>query len=349
MVSLVKESSIIAGFLGAKTDKQKKSTHNLLEKMVYYRREVDFNFTIKNKIITSQFNLFREGFYKEHIYHTRRSILHGAAHLKGTETIVVLGPGEIEPLKELLEKCHQLILIGFDGQYLNDKAKELNSKKVKVMIADFSGGLCEAAQALINKTEQNLSKDIMTARHNFYKDFFDLYENFKHYDSCLKIQADYVISSLVSSQLLSPLDGVIVEFAERVLGLFVDNLPRESEYGSRYRLLRVRLESSLLEKHMRDLQSWVKPRGRIFFSDTTVLRTMAPTTSKPSLEVAIEKEFLSEIEHHFSIIEKRQWKWFCMPLSGTGYDIQAYLMTVKQNHSSDCFKVPSWHISPTMM
>lgn len=338
MVSLIRESSYISGLL----DKPEKTVHKLLEKIVWCRGEINANLTRDNDGIRELFDTYKDTLFKSHISNTRSLMWSGAAHFSGTETIVVVGPGLIEPLKKLEKQCKKLILIDYDQRSLALIASQLDTRKVHIIPADLSGGLCEAAQAFIEKTKQNMSKEKITKH---LEELCTFYITFIPKSNSINIEADYVISSLVCDQLFRKVHDAVAQFFEGVLDVPLQRDRQMDEHNIlAYKTASYKLQRKLNEMHIRDLQAWVKPQGSIFFADTVSLRMMYPMTRECSYyptpiwdtNMLLAEGLLEEVEQYFTINKKEKWTWLSDPNSKVGFDVQAYIMQRKSPNLFNC-------------
>jgi hypothetical protein len=205
---------------------------------------------------------------QDHRTNTQKLILSQTAHLNPKSSIVmVIGaqPG-IEPLKELLAQCKELWLLDFDQDTLDLNFKALgSSKKVKTKLIDLSAVSEELAafktkqEVLPCKTEEDFilqAKALIKQCHakiESRKLGFGLLPDGQH--------ADYVISSLVSSQLSILLRDELRLIAKKIFGKKLNSFfAREISDCC----------DAMIKKHAEDLRHWAGKKGAIYFADTPV-------------------------------------------------------------------------------
>lgn len=342
MVSLVKEVNYIADYLGAPKNEVRIALAGLLKSMVYCRGTVSSYNIDMNRRIKQAFNIYKDTLFKPHIDNSRNLIMHAAAQFPSGKTVVVLGPGLIEPLQKLLLNCGKLILIDNDPLSLAFIAKQLDSPKVETRTMDLSGGFCEAGEAFMEKMQKKESHEKGSSRKNFYLELFQVYNAFRPESCPIDIQADYVISSLVSSQLSVMVTRLISSFAEKDLRIGMGKIYEMDERNSvTHEKLGLQLLHLMLERHINDLQSMTKPNGKIYFSDTVTKTEVYPKTDVLSEQRVIPEAFFDALENHFVISLKREWLWFNNPHldNGDGFRVHAYVMSLKERTT---FAVSGW-------
>ncbi len=211
-----------------------------------------------------------------HVLQTQQSILEGSAHLNPESSIVVVVGAQfyddkfVEPLPQLLEKCKKLILIDIDPVTLGKLHAMLgNNPKVFTVVLDLTCTL-EDLQAF----NRDFSKSSQLV---FFAGLVDFLNKVAE-DTEKRVaglpgvlgegeSADYVISSLVASQLSRKLiEGLLFLFLKK----FGFNISPVTTPQLKDTLNKARDESShaLATKHAKDLCAWAGEKGRVYLADT---------------------------------------------------------------------------------
>lgn len=253
-------------YCGAECQKKDWKTH----KLVCIDSNLTKPYTVENQKIRAGFS---NG--NEHVAKTQELILKGAAHLNPEKSVVVVcgaqyyNGGFVEPLPQLLEKCKKLVLVDVDPTTLNELHTLLgNSPKVSKVALDLSASL---------KNIPNFRKETAEITNpDLYIDKIIEFLNNATLERAAGLPgvleegetADYVISSLVSSQLA-------IRLKELLFSLYAEKFKSPIQFklmtpAITNKLLPVfaKLSTQLPAKHAEDLAVWAGEKGRIYLSDT---------------------------------------------------------------------------------
>jgi len=258
------------------------------------------------------------GDYANHISNSRTLMERGARRLPEHGRIVVLGGGLIEPWKQLYASCQELLLVDCDLATLQAVAAHLPREKVTSLQMDLSGGVCAEADHFVENAfrQQYSPEKFLAEMHLFYNraspkelDFNGIFNN-----------ADYVVSSLVASQLSI---NVIRYFDWAFNQLFTFSL--ESYLNSKNSAIiqesikyRNRFMDKLFNKHIADLSHLARAEATVYFADTT---------SKPTEDLSIiSSDSIAHLSQYFAIEEQQKWLWYYQTRQSPPYCVEAFLM-----------------------
>jgi hypothetical protein len=206
-----------------------------------------------------------------HVLQTRGQILRGSDHLnRETSTVVVCGAQFfddkfVEPLPELLEKCKKMILLDVDPATLEKLHQMLGSSaKVSTMVMDFTFALKDLP-AFYKESSKSSPQQFLFNMCNFLAKVTLKTGN---REPGLSVEsADYVISSLVGSQLALCLKkNILSHFAKKFgqshnayMGPLLENRSGEEL---------TKCVHALVIKHVEDLCATAGQEGRIYFADS---------------------------------------------------------------------------------
>ncbi len=281
--------------------------------------------------------VIRDGFERNkhhnsrHIAKSRQLMLANAQHLKGEGTIVILGAGPLEPLRELIRRCSELILIDYDLTMPLEVTRQLDfyeQQKVTILNADLTGGLCKQIDALFVRAYTNGLGVCQV-----HEEIIDLLNDFTPQKLFARIDADYVISSLVASQL----PAFCVEYTDEKLDELASlwqgstfQIPTEQK--EKYRKAFDRLAKALFKNHIEDIAALVKPSGKAYFGDTFNAIEYVGLTDRQQLVKPKSGFYLAELETalttsaHFKVTKLKKWTWFSAPQRNKAFNVQAYVL-----------------------
>ena len=170
-------------------------------------------FTKMAQMVQSDFSRYRSSHYAFHIEKTRHLITQGAENLTKKSRVIVLGPGEIEPLNKLTKMFNEVALV----DYVQESIEELSSglgKKVRTIKFDLSRGLVDQAKNFIVHTrERNLEKSLFVQEACLF--LTSLNPNGLPLERVLG-SADYVVSSFIITQLANQVTLYIEQRLEKL-------------------------------------------------------------------------------------------------------------------------------------
>lgn len=266
---------------------------------------------------------------KEHIAKTQEAILAGAGHLNPeTSTVVVCGAqfydgGFVEPLPQLLEKCKKLVLVDVDPVSLDELHRRLGSSpKVTKAVLDLSDSLKN-----IPKFREETAP--MTDPNAFADKIADFFQKTtketiirEGFPAVLEERetADYVISSLVSSQLAVRLKALLFsiyqdKFGESMQQRLMDP-SNEDRILPAYELMATYMPS----KHAFDLSKLAGAKGRIYLSDT-----MGAFGGEITLVPPKAQHFIHKIMKPAGGGEPITWQWKYKVSILEEYEVKAFL------------------------
>lgn len=271
----------------------------------------------ENGSIREIFELGGKTFFADHVKKTRGLINFGASGLNGR--LIVFGPGLIEPLEELSKKFEEVVLVDYDKKSLELASKRLSCKKVICHKFDLNGELYKNLDALFEKTIVEKSDFSV-----FHTRLESILNNFKVKDSNIsKIlgKADYVISSLVASQLILLVRELFDNFIKFQFDLQLDTFESQKFYHNFAPISHMR--------HLNDLMDTLKPGGKIYFADTITHKYLIPYVGEDRRFIYIEKKFLDEIRKNHEVVKENNWHWLSIPETGLGWEVQGFVLKKK--------------------
>lgn len=276
-----------------------------------------------------------EDHYLPHINRSREMILSQAERLNKTSKVVVMGPGALEPLAEIADRCGELILVNYDETALQHLSRNLSRSNVKVKKMEFTAGLYERMEEFMRlAVKENWSAE------QFFKvivSFFATYRPTTLLEDPVLKDVDYVISSLVASQFTIFTDKALVQFFEKQFHItfeyFLSNLSESERVG--YGQAEQGLSNHLFVHYAKSLGTVIKPTGRIYLSDTiSVVQSIADYALRGLVQVIkpmLDGSNLIKIEEHYHVLESKKWQWLARPSTAMSYEVLGYLLEKKHN------------------
>lgn len=293
-------------------------------------------FARNNEIIRKRFIKF-EGEFPDiskdynHIAQTQEFILEGAKHLNPEKSIIVVCGAQffnnkyVDPLPELLNKCKKLILIDIDTTTLNKLKEMLNSPKVVTVTMDLSNSyhdliLFEKEMESQNRTPSEFFDQFFSI---FEKAMKDKHETMRNIEGALQKneRADYVVSSLVGSQLALELQGSVTFAFEKIFKTKADSfLTSHSNYEDKFVDYVRKGIIEITKSHLKDLFIWAGSSGCVYFSDTF---------SQPNytlIDIGEIRKFLNSVKEKEKTIQERNWHWIRDKSKDDTYFVHAFLI-----------------------
>lgn len=212
----------------------------------------------------------------DHAFNTRKAILQTSTRLDPNESIVLVFGAQffngkfVEPLPELLNRCKKMILVDVDLNSLNELKALLNSPKVIIKQKDLTNSfdsLVEFEKSLSEKPTQaefieksvKLVNKITKETINRAAGISEVLEKDE--------KADYVISSLVASQLAVNFKDLLFSLFENI---FKVNLKQLLMKGSFKEIIQPfeEIYQATISKHTEDVSVCTKLKGKIYLADT---------------------------------------------------------------------------------
>ncbi len=211
-----------------------------------------------------------------HVLKTQRSILDGSSHLNSDTSVVVVCGAQfyddkfVEPLPQLLEKCKKLILLDVDPVTLEKLHKMFgSSSKVSTVVLDLTCALKDLPA--FNKASSKASpQEFISNILNFLEKVTE--ETEKRAEGLSGVlgetaSADYVISSLVASQLSIRLKEALFTLFSKKFGSHISSAMTPQLEVKISKVLKQNIQT-LTIKHAKDLCALAGKAGRVYFADS---------------------------------------------------------------------------------
>lgn len=290
-------------------------------------------FKIQNEIIFSSFDSNRVD-YQSHIEQSRAMMMYGAKTLNPNSKVVVIGPGPLEPLADLVKRCGELILVNNDETALKQLADRLPKEKVSSRMKELTEGLYARMEELFERAidEKWNAPQVIDAMVTFFNEYRpkNLLE-----DDYLK-DADYVVSAQIGTQFTVMAENRLGAFFKDTLKMslieYMRSVPENvlENYGKTVDELR----DYLYVEYAQSLAKMVKPTGTIFFSDTEK-KLKFFDAGVPGVVGAISTPMINlantaKIKGHYQVLAQKEWIWSYSPKHNISYNVGAYLFKPKQ-------------------
>lgn len=208
---------------------------------------------------------FASGYPKGHQSHFDRNkvnILSWAEGLKGKALVVGIGNGMDIPLLKLASQFEQVTVLDIDVYAMKvaiAKLPEHLQKKIKLVQGDVTGVLLQVAHAM-----QFLPASLSLGDH------FDLIGAFldralQNAQPCsLEEKYDFVVSSMLTSQLASCIDAYIASELRKKFVVVTEETCKSHSYVYSLKKLHVHL----CTQHLEHLHAWTAGKGKVYYADT---------------------------------------------------------------------------------
>lgn len=250
----------------------------------------------------------------DHPFNTRKAILQSSSHLDPNESIILIFGAQffngkfVEPLPELLGRCKKMILVDADINSLNQIKEILNSPKVVTKQKDLSNSfdsLIEFEKSLSEKPTQaefieksvKLVNKVTKETLNRAAGISEVLEKDE--------KADYVISSLVGSQLAVIFKEVLCSFFENIFKVNLKQLLMKGKFKE-IMLPFEEAHQAVISKHAEDLSSCTKFKGKIYLADTISVNNASLKMNK------LFETILNKVSKDAKLFQG-QWKWVKSP------------------------------------
>lgn len=291
--------------------------------------------------------------FADHIATSRDLILQGAHGLKGH--VMILGPGAMEPIDQLLEIFQEVTLVDFDPQSLEWFAKKYKGR-VKTICLDLTGGIIKKVDLLFQElAEEERSLNLDPNKKYFFLDGYSAIQTNNDYERLLPIakriqkfyaevvqqpldiskslpKADYMISSLVSSMLGNQVRLHVESRFKQLYKEPIEFLQKMFDTYTLYNEFRPYDEAAktfttaLAVKHIQDLPNLVRPGGRVYYADTMEKGFFEQTGNKRHYyndhqrqPVIVGYSRLIELcQKLFRILFHKNWDWDAAPAGKYG-------------------------------
>lgn len=290
-------------------------------------------FKIQNGIIFSSFDYNRE-YYQCHMDQSRTMMMEGAKTLNPKSKVVVIGPGPLEPLADLVNRCGQLILVNNDETSLKQLADRLPKEKVTMRMKELTEGLYARMEELLDRAidEKWSPQQVIDAVIVFFNEYRpkNLLE-----DDYLK-DADYVVSAQIGTQFTVMAEYRLTAFFNETFKIslmaYIKGLSEDvlNNYAKAVNELR----DYLYVEYAQSLSKMIKPTGTIFFSDTEKKLTIRDVGVPGVVSMVTTPMFnianTAKIQGHYQELDQRAWMWYYFPQGHEGYIVNAFLFKPKQ-------------------
>lgn len=254
-----------------------------------------------------------KGFYKEHIESSHMSILDGCKDMKGHVLIVGIGNGTDIPLEKLCMQFDKVTIQDIVGEAMERAIKNLPGHlkgKVEIIEGDLTGCVADLTTFLSTHDKLPLPQ------------FMESVSLFLHSLTPKRLDAlptrsfDYVVSSLVASELYMIMQLVIIDFIQKTYNCPFESCPNFEAYTAAFSAFCGRS----YRNHFQDLSTWVKTSGYVYYSDTIRQQNLvrkAPDATPEYLGEPIEKVTKESLDglDFFENESKRyqEWGWYAFP------------------------------------
>lgn len=265
---------------------------------VYSAKTADFGITYSDMYerYKKQFVQFqKEATFAQHISTSREMMEKGMKGLKGSA--VIFGPGLLEPMQQFVKTFDKVTLAGNILLQIHSLIGQPAPKNVTLKYVDLTGELREVLEKMMPEISKKASKDLFTTR------ITKLFQMWKPQDLNLEGQvgqADYVVSSLIGTQILGDLRMCIENYFEQQLGWPLSKWKDVETYNKASLDLSKRFQL----QHIRNLHQLVKDQGRVYYSDT-----IFEVVNGQKLGMVPGNEIGVLISKLFDVVEERQWEW----------------------------------------
>jgi hypothetical protein len=334
------------------TPKQQETTHVALQKMnlnasnMKKKISTDFvkRYTDENAIIRQSFTKYDTQIqskalnqippqlrpFKSQAYHhaflTQEFILKGGKHLDPQKSVVLVCGAQcydgkfVEPLPELLLKCKKMILIDIDPDTLQQLSSVLKSPKVSTMTLDLTNSLSDL-ESFEKEVRQNqfTPSQFINKMQLWIEKLIDDTQSRTAGLGALESEesADYVISSLVGSQLFTKVKMQFFHLFEEQFHAPISSVINPSQW---FNLINTGMEA-LINKHIDDLLAWAGVSGIVYFADSITLKHQ--NLSVPIVSSSCVEKIELHLKEKREKVEERNWHW--MENLNSIYDVKALL------------------------
>lgn len=303
-------------------------------------------YTDENEGIRSQFSSYDKGFINHqiknlkhsknnHVLQTQKMILDGSKHLDPNKSIVIVCGAQfyknnnenkfIEPLPQLLERCKKLILVDVDPVTLENLHKMLGSStKVSTVVLDLTCSL-KHLHTFYEEASQSTKREFRNKIFTFLKKVSEDTTNRAAGLAGILVgeeSADYVISSLVASQLSIRLKEALFNLYQKKFVNHISEVISEIEEKTMWEHIS---EASHLfvMKHVEDLCAWAGTNGSVYFADSVNLFQNGQKLCLVTQEtIKCLSDVLRKRKEIPNSLATRQWQWVAN--ERYHYDINAW-------------------------
>jgi len=276
--------------------------------------------------------------YLEHVENSKRYILEGAQGLKGTALLLGLGNAMeygMEGLAALAEQFDHLIAVDLDVETMRSTLERLDeyrlsqgkgplSQKFELKGDDLSHALVKFAK----RTDDivHVADSVAATKEPFHTLMGEIRKDIETVPGP-NYQVQYTVSSLVMSQLAALMQEYYVHAMEMKFG--PGNAPLDESWNA--------LREVTQFRHVKDINSWTAPGGRIYFADT-ISETETVRDSRGRVVPADAPIPMVIYELQLNMSERSQsshvWQWSRKPDKGTGqrgweYSVWQFLLERK--------------------
>jgi hypothetical protein len=248
-----------------------------------------------------------------HILQTQRAVLEGSGHLNPDTSVVVVCGAQfyedkfVEPLPQLLEKCKKLILVDIDPVTLQKLHTMLgSSSKVSTVVLDLTCALKDIPA--FNKDSSKLSpQEFIASLFNFLEKVTkDTEKRAAGLAGVLgeAASADYVISSLVASELSVRLKAALFSLFSKKFGSDMCSSMTSQLYDRGNEVVKQSTHVLTL-KHAEDLCAWAGEAGRVYFADTYKFNNNTLITEKTISDL----RHILDKKKGTNKLTKNEWHW----------------------------------------
>lgn len=246
-----------------------------------------------------------------HPLKTREFILEGCKHLDPQKSVVLVCGAQyydgnyVEPLPELLAKCKRLILVDVDQSTLDQLKERLNSQKITIISQDLS---CtnERLESFRREVEQHQYRHDEFYRHaaRFVTELIADIEAMPPGIAGILAEgesADYVVSSLVASQLPAKINKYLFRVISACYKYDMEEFSGHAQIKDLEELLS-QLNRVMVKKHLSDLFACAGQHGGVYFADTFKLNNTL--VIHPDVQEDLRKTFSQRVHG-----KTGNWHW----------------------------------------
>jgi hypothetical protein len=267
---------------------------------------------LKKANLPKKFEHFKTEKYN-HIFQTQQSILEGSSHLNPDTSVVVVcgaqfyGDKFVEPLPQLLEKCKKLVLLDVDPVTLETLHVKLgSSSKVSKVVLDLTCALKDLPAFYTDSSKSSPQEFISNMGIFLEKVTTDTEQRAAGLPGVLSetTSADYVVSSLVGSQLSIRLKEAMFSLFTKKFGSHISSAMTPQLLAKLSIVLQKSIHA-LTIKHTEDLCAWAGPKGRVYFADSYKFNENILVTKKTLNDLA---QILDNRKGSNTLTQK-EWHW----------------------------------------
>lgn len=248
-------------------------------------------------------------YYKSHVASSKETILRGCQGLSGQALVVGIGNGTDIPLEDLCRQFDKVTIQDIDEEALaraEKKVPEALRGKIEIVKGDLTGLVEEFVSLLKSHGARPLP--------DFFRELCQFFASAapKRLEKLPKQKFDYVISAQVATQLASCLFCACKDFMQTFYGQSPDCCS-DKDLAKAVTAFSVRN----IHQHLQDLAFWVKPQGKVYFSDTKEeqylvrpLPNATPVKFGEQLPMLTQDSLRAGLDSFQNSLDLNEWVWY---------------------------------------